>query len=111
MGTDRLNIEVEAREDGPATLRLTGELDLVTAPALNEELAKHGPGVVLDLAGVEFLDSTGLVLLMESARDRGVVLRREVSPAVARLLEVTKTEQLFTWAEETRGADERQNSG
>jgi anti-anti-sigma factor len=52
---------------------------------------------VLDLSAVEFVDSTGLVLLMESTRDRGVVLRREVSEPVARLLEVTKTEQLFSW--------------
>jgi anti-anti-sigma factor len=101
---DRLTIELESRSPGEATLRLAGELDLVTSPTLREELARHharGHRVVLDLADVEFVDSTGLVLLMESARDSGgnVALRRNISPAVARLFEVTKTEQLFAWVD------------
>ena len=107
-GADRLRIELESRPPGEATLRLAGDLDLVTAPLLREELARHharGHRVVLDLAEVEFLDSTGLVLLMESAREGAgpegwtVALRRNVSPAVTRLLEVTKTEQLFAWTD------------
>jgi anti-anti-sigma factor len=97
MGTDRLRIETETRDGRAPALHVAGELDLVTTPALREEIARHAAGVVLDLSELEFLDSTGLVLLMESARDHGVVLRRELSPAVARLIEVTKTEQLFAW--------------
>ncbi|HEX2085318.1 MAG TPA: STAS domain-containing protein [Solirubrobacteraceae bacterium] len=100
--TDRLRIELESRSPAEATLKLSGELDLVTAPALNAELARHsarGHRVVLDLSQIEFLDSTGLVLLMETARDDGLLLRRNLSPAVARLLEVTKTEQLFQWTD------------
>ena len=47
------------------------------------------------------MDSTGLVLLMESARADGarIALRRGVSPSVARLLQVTKTEGLFAWVD------------
>ncbi|HEX8121302.1 MAG TPA: STAS domain-containing protein [Solirubrobacteraceae bacterium] len=97
MGTERLHIETQNRDAAGPLLRVAGELDLVTAPALREAIERHEPGVVLDLSAVEFVDSTGLVLLMESTRDRGVVLRREVSEPVARLLEVTKTEQLFSW--------------
>ena len=105
---DRLRIELESRSPGEATLRLAGELDLVTSPTLREELARHharGHRVVLDLADVEFVDSTGLVLLMESAREGGgaegwnVALRRNISSPVARLFEVTKTEQLFAWVD------------
>ncbi|HEX2086654.1 MAG TPA: STAS domain-containing protein, partial [Solirubrobacteraceae bacterium] len=95
---DRLRVELESRSPAEATLKLSGELDLVTAPMLHAELARHharGHRVVLDLSDVEFLDSTGLVLLMQSARDDGVLLRRNLSPAVARVIEVTKTEQLF----------------
>ena len=102
-----LRIELESRSPAEATLRLSGDLDLTTAPALRDELARHrarGLRVVLDLSGVEFLDSTGLVLLMETARDGaaegwGVALRRDLSAAVARVLEVTKTEQLFAWVD------------
>lgn len=100
---DRLRIELAERSPAEATLELAGELDLVTAPVLRDELARHrarGVRVVLDLSKVVFVDSTGLVLLMETSRSGGVLLRREVSKAVERLLEVTRSEQLFTWVEE-----------
>ena len=99
---ERLRIELAARSPAEATLNLVGELDLVTAPMLRDELARHearGVRVVLDLSEVRFLDSTGLVLLMESSRAGGVLLHRQLSPAVARLLEVTKSEQLFAWVD------------
>ena len=99
--TDRLRLELDGRSPGEVAINLVGELDLVTSPLLRDELARHhahGRRVVLDLSAVKFVDSTGLVLLMESARGEGeVLLRRQVAPAVARLLAITKTEQLFTW--------------
>jgi anti-sigma B factor antagonist len=104
---ERLRIELEGRSPGEATLKLAGELDLVTAPMLRDELARHqahGVRVVLDLAEVEFLDSTGLVLLMEVARETStngwsLALRRNVSPSVSRLFQVTRTEGLFAWVD------------
>ena len=104
---DRLSIELEDRAPGEATLRLIGELDLVTAPTLRDELARHqarGVRIVLDLSEVGFLDSTGLVLLMEAAREPSangwsLALRRELSPPVARLFGVTRTEGLFAWVD------------
>jgi anti-anti-sigma factor len=101
-GNTRLRVELADRSPAEATLRLVGELDLVTAPRLRDELARHhaqGKRVVLDLSSVEFLDSTGLVLLMETARDGEVMLTRNLSPAVARLVDITKTEQLFSWVD------------
>ena len=104
---DRLRIELDGRSPGEATLRLVGELDLVTAPLLRDELARHqarGVRIVLDLSGIEFLDSTGLVLLMEVAREPAtdgwsLALRRDLSPPVARLFQVTRTEGLFAWVD------------
>ena len=104
--TDRLGIELAARSPAEATLSLVGELDLVTSPLLRDELARHsarGVRVVLDLAQVRFVDSTGLVLLMESSRSGNVLLSRDLSPAVARLVEVTKSEQLFSWVDDGAG--------
>ena len=101
-GTDRLRIELVGRSPAEADLKLVGELDLVTAPMLRDELARsqaRGVRVVLDLSEIAFVDSTGLVLLMEASRDGGVMLRRDLSPAVARLVEVTKSEQLFVWVD------------
>ena len=104
--TDRLSIELASRSPAEATLSLVGELDLVTSPLLRDELARHsarGVRVVLDLSQVRFVDSTGLVLLMESSRGGGVLLSRDLSPAVARLVEVTKSEQLFAWVDGAGG--------
>ena len=96
---DRLRIEHIDRSPAEASIiRLHGELDLLTAPLLREQLERYERPLLLDLSQVEFHDSTGLVLLLESApKDSDVVLARELSPAVARLFEVTKTEQLFAW--------------
>ncbi len=96
---DRLRIEHIDRSPAEAPiLKLHGELDLVTAPFLREELGRLEGAAVLDLSEVEFLDSTGLVLLMQEAPKGGdVVLARHLSGPVARLFEVTKTEQLFAW--------------
>lgn len=76
---------------------LGGEVDAHTAP----ELAAHldplpgdaGTDVVLDLGGVDFIDSSGLRVLVEANRtateaDRRLVLRSP-SPAVQRLLEIS----------------------
>ncbi len=103
---ERLSINANERP-GEVTLRLSGELDLVTAPVLRDELAGHqarGARIVLDLAGIEFLDSTGLVLLMEVAREPAetgwsLAIRRDLSPPVARLFQVTRTEGLFNWVD------------
>lgn len=96
---DRLRIEHIDRSPAEAPIiRLHGELDLVTAETLREELGRREGPLVLDLSDVEFLDSTGLVLLLECApRGGDVMLARELSAPVARLFDVTKTEQLFAW--------------
>ena len=68
--------------DGVATVLLEGELDIATAPVLDATLAdveRNGTGtVVLDLAGVRFIDSTGLRSLL-SARQRAADGRTNVA--------------------------------
>jgi anti-sigma B factor antagonist len=79
-----------------------GELDIATAPQLEDtirELVEAGfDQVVLDLANVEFLDSTGLRLILQwhasAERDR---LRFDVwpgPPAVQKLFMLTGTDEL-----------------
>ncbi len=54
--------------DHTIIVRVEGELDLVTAPLLDEKLAEAESGgttsVLLDLDRVEFRDSTGLQVLL-----------------------------------------------
>jgi anti-sigma B factor antagonist len=57
-------------EGGRVRLRLTGELDLYTAPALDDALVEaegeSWPLLVLDLTELEFMDSSGLRLIVRS---------------------------------------------
>lgn len=64
---------VEVTNRGAASvLRVSGELDLATSPALEQELerlaAAETPLVVVDLAELEFMDSTGLSVLVRAHR-------------------------------------------
>ena len=78
----------------PTTVHLSGELDLVTCPALHDELRgvlrSSTHLLVLDLSGVTYLDSTGLRLIYRLARqlgDRQPRLRLVVPPT-SRILRV-----------------------
>jgi anti-sigma B factor antagonist len=61
-----------SRTDGCELLSVEGELDIATAPrmiaALNEAFASLSFPLVVDLTSVDFMDSTGLALLMNAHR-------------------------------------------
>ncbi len=65
------NIDVESK-DGWAVVGVTGELDVSTAPRLRGrivDIATDGAThVVLDLTAVEFIDSTGLGVIVGSLK-------------------------------------------
>jgi anti-sigma B factor antagonist len=72
--TGAFNIEVVSADE-EIRVRLEGELDVATAPALDEALvqaeASGATTIVIDLTRVSFIDSTGLRALLEaSARDQ-----------------------------------------
>jgi anti-anti-sigma factor len=91
----RVTIEVDVGP-GVTTILIRGELDLVTMPALAEQLAvvsRHQPGrLVFDLAGTRFMDCGSARLIAQSGqwlRDgRRPVIRRP-GPGVRRLLRLT----------------------
>jgi anti-sigma B factor antagonist len=93
---DHLRIAV-AHEENRVVLSLDGELDMASAPLLQraiEDVELAGkPMVVLDLQRLEFIDSTGLRIIL-SARKRCAERDQELavtrgSPQVERLLSVT----------------------
>jgi anti-sigma B factor antagonist len=76
----------------------SGELDLSAAGGFETELrqvlARNGATVVLDLSGLEFIDSSGLRALLVLAFESSVNgsrlgVRRELSPAVQRTFDLT----------------------
>ena len=93
-----------SRSDGRVLVAVDGELDLATAPELRDvlvALSEDGDKeVTLDLTGLEFIDSTGLsVLVMTFTRARaagGSLVIRNPSQSVTRILEITGLVSVFT---------------
>ncbi|AYG82198.1 STAS domain-containing protein [Streptomyces sp. ASQP_92] len=68
-----MTLRVDESEQGTWTvLRISGELDLVTAPRLrrqvHEAVAEGRRDLVLDLSGVQFCDSSGVGVLIAARR-------------------------------------------
>jgi anti-anti-sigma factor len=88
------------RRDGTCVVALRGELDLANAAAAEAEMTAaldgdEGP-VVIDLRELEFIDSTGIALLvatMTRAGDGRLSFRPSASPAVRRVLALTGVDQ------------------
>jgi anti-sigma B factor antagonist len=63
---------VESREDTRTRVRLRGELDIVTAPAVARHLAvlrERHESVLLDLDGLTFFDASGVRLVLAAAEE------------------------------------------
>ena len=91
---DGQNLSLDVRRDGDSiTVLAEGEIDKATAPILRDCLTELQGDVVLDLAALEFLDSTGLGVLIRANRtleQTGGTLRvRAPQPQVRRVLDIT----------------------
>jgi anti-anti-sigma factor len=91
----------EEDRDGRAWLTLRGELDLATAPDLEHlvtERVDTGREVVVDLRGLEFMDSSGIRVLVAAHTRAGrngtrlFVVRPQTGSAVAKIVEVSGLE-------------------
>jgi anti-anti-sigma factor len=73
MGPDETTeLVVDIHPGAPLHAEVHGELDILTAPWLREELLRvilrHGPRLVLDLSGVTFMDCAGISMLLAMRR-------------------------------------------
>jgi anti-anti-sigma factor len=81
-------IDIDTARDGATfTVRAAGELDMKTAPDLGRALERaqaQADTVLLDMAGVTFMDSSGLgVLITAELRARERATRFAVRPGAA----------------------------
>jgi anti-anti-sigma factor len=71
---DLIGVEIEQRDD-VVVARLRGELDISVAETTGRKIADAVPssalGVVVDMSGLEFMDSSGVSMLFSLARRVG----------------------------------------
>lgn len=98
-GAERLTIS--RSDDAPPVVRVAGELDAYSAPALEATLTEQGADadLRLDLSGVTFIDSTGIRAIVTTdnrlrENDHRLVVV-DPSPSVLRLLQLTSLDERF----------------
>ncbi|HEX9504734.1 MAG TPA: STAS domain-containing protein [Acidimicrobiia bacterium] len=94
-------MEIALEHQAGATIVIaTGEIDMATAPELRAGLAETTGDVIIDLAAVEFLDSSGIGVLVAAgnrlAAAGGSLALRAPRPPVRRVLEIVG---LVDWIE------------
>jgi anti-sigma B factor antagonist len=95
---------------GAHIIQVSGEIHVTTAPEFSQRLSgaidSGQTAVVLDMAGVEFIDSTGLSVLLNAlrrvTRQQGNLALVVSNPTVLRLFEITRLDSTFDIAP-TRG--------
>jgi anti-sigma B factor antagonist len=96
-------LAAERSDAGVQVVNVSGEIHVSTAPSFREQLTEviesGGSALVLDLSGVEFIDSTGLSVLLNGLR---LVSQRHghlalvcTNPTVMRLFQITSLDATF----------------
>jgi anti-anti-sigma factor len=86
--------------DDPHGVRLTGEIDMATAPALTEALLTAMAGaktITIDMADVTFMDSSGLQAILAAAAEATTedpLVVKDPSAAVLRVMELVGVQQM-----------------
>jgi anti-sigma B factor antagonist len=109
-------VQSEELEDGVRVLTVRGELDMNTAPELEsrleEALSDQNASLMLDLSECEFIDSTGIALIVRawqrldrggSGGGQGRLVLCCVNHQVRRLLKITGVDATIPMHEQ-RGA-------
>ena len=88
-------------------LSVSGEIDMATVPELRskvDDLDVAHRTLVLDLNGVEFVDSSGLGALLgikkQQDRGGGRLVLSQMSAPVVRILQITRMDRVFTVADD-----------
>ena len=99
-----MNLSIDSgAHDGAVVIHVQGDLDVYTAPRLKEALAEGstaGSRLILDLSGVDFIDSTALGVLVgalqESQAGGGAFQLVVDDPFLLKIFHITGFDGLFS---------------
>ena len=92
----------KTRNGSALTVEITGRLDTVTAPGLEQELSAEIPSttdLILDLAGLEYISSAGLRVLLSAQKKmgkNGTMAVKNINETIAEIFEVTGFSDILT---------------
>jgi anti-sigma B factor antagonist len=121
-----LTLNVHAEPSGFTVIEVSGEIDVYTAPKLREKLiglVEEGSyQLIVDMEGVEFLDSTGLGVLVGGLKrvrahdgwidlvcTQGRILRIFRITGLNKVFRISDTVAEATAAHEAPGPDDQEN--
>jgi len=110
-----LKIRVHSLEEGASVYSVSGELDAYTAPdlrdALDEALAEGRSWVIVDLMELRYLDSTGLGILVGTAKKcrqaDGDLAVACVRPNLLKIFEISGTKEILNVVDSVEVATQR----
>jgi anti-anti-sigma factor len=110
--TDRLAVEVATTTPGEARLALRGDVDIaadeVLAAAYEDVMAARASRVVLDFSAVEYINSTGIALIVrllaEARRDHREVVAIGLSDHYREIFRITRLSDYLTIADPQEAA-------
>jgi anti-sigma B factor antagonist len=108
----QLKVDTRSPREGVAVIVLSGEVDVYTSPRLKQEMVdllnRGQVNLIVDLNGVEYLDSTGLGVLiggLKRARERDGDLRLICeNMRILRIFEITGLTKIFEIDRDEEGA-------
>ena len=111
---DGLKISTAGAEGGQI-VRVAGEVDLRTSPQLRtlllQVIEKQPQRLIIDLAGVSYMDSSGVGTMVEIKRlverKGGQVVLANLQPRVRAVFEITQLDKFFTVADSVDEAADR----
>ena len=105
-----MGFKINSREKGNVgIIMVEGDIDMFTSPGLRDRLvpmfSKGLNGIIVNLSGVSFMDSSGIATLVEglqwSKKEDKAFILTGLGENVMNALSLTKLEKVFTIEEDT----------
>ncbi len=107
-----MKVIVKENTNGIAVLEIEGEVDMMSAPEVRDKLLPlfHDSmrGVIVDLSGVSYMDSSGIATMIEglqwSTREGKRFIVSGLSEQVMDVFVLTNLKEVFEFASDTQSA-------